>query len=487
MTWRFVQHRMPNLRSLPTSPALIRGKGAAYEATRRIAALLHLLVTVFKGLRRQSAWLRSWWARSPKERRRPVLAVAAVLLLCISLVPYGPAIALLILLGLAAWAGHTFERANPDPGGAAGARLQCLYEALIPWLSSPKDPDPLFAHGGAWTSAFSDFEFDDEGRLTRLRLRYPAYFTDQETASRSRVENVLCAKAGRGREYRFTWCEEDNELLMSAPPPLPTDIATQPFVTGQGEIVLGFTDAESTERTTPVTTADGETRQAPPVVWRTGPRSTEAHLLALGLPGSGTTNLLRSLAFQALRHGDIVLIDGTGSGEYAFLAGRPGVLAVESGISGTVTVLEWAAHETERRLIAVNRARQSGTSVPADSRRPLWIILDRPASLTQLAAAENKLDPQLLVDLLVVGVRGVRDLQPHRRMVAEAGIAASRRHLGRRRGGRRDTEALLDLLGGQRAQGDPGPAVRGERRRQVRCGVEHIGGRHDDVCRPAMT
>jgi hypothetical protein len=147
-----------------------------------------------------------------------------------------------------------------------------------------------------------------------------------------------------------------------------------------------------------VTGGEG-TRDAPPVVWRTGARSTEPHLLALGQPGTGTTSLLRSIALQALVHGDIVVVDGSGTGEYACLAGRPGVLAVEDGLSGASATLEWAAHETERRLIAVNRARQSGNPVAEDVRRPLWILVDRPTALTQLALAEGRPDPQALLDV----------------------------------------------------------------------------------------
>jgi hypothetical protein len=146
-------------------------------------------------------------------------------------------------------------------------------------------------------------------------------------------------------------------------------------------------------------TAGGETHDAPPVVWRTGSRSTEPHLLALGQPGTGTTSLLRSIALQALVHGDIVVIDGSGTGEFAFLAGRPGVLAVEDGLLGAAATLEWAAHETERRLIAVNRARQSGSPAADDVRRPLWVLVDRPTALTQLALAEGRPDPQALLDV----------------------------------------------------------------------------------------
>jgi hypothetical protein len=74
------------------------------------------------------------------------------------------------------------------------------------------------------------------------------------------------------------------------------------------------------------------------------------------------------------------------------------VLAVEDSVLGAAATLEWAAHETERRLVAVNRARQEGRQVDEDARRPLWVLVDRPTALTQLALAEGRPDPQLLLD-----------------------------------------------------------------------------------------
>ena len=119
------------------------------------------------------------------------------------------------------------------------------------------------------------------GALARLHLKYPAYFTDGEERSRARIEQVLHAKSGRGREYHFDWDEEANQLVLTVLAPLPTDIAAQRFVTSPGETVLGFTDPDSVRRTLPVVAGE-ETRDAPPVLWRTGPRSTEPHLLAAG-------------------------------------------------------------------------------------------------------------------------------------------------------------------------------------------------------------
>ncbi|CAM5543972.1 hypothetical protein SHIRM173S_05446 [Streptomyces hirsutus] len=61
--------------------------------------------------------------------------------------------------------------------------------------------------------------------------------------------------------------------------------------------------------------------------------------------------------------------------------------------------LQWAARETERRLIAANRAHQAGDPPPEDTKRPLWILLDRPSAFTHLAAADGREDPQSLLQI----------------------------------------------------------------------------------------
>ncbi|MGW2017186.1 hypothetical protein [Streptomyces sp. NPDC001927] len=389
------------------SDRIARSREIARTAADSATDVLHPLITISRGLRKLAATARARWAATPKERRGPTLLLVAACVLVVALVPYGPLLALVSVMGAAAWTGRERPVVKTGPDDAEVERLKGLYEALVPYLSVPEDPAPLFAHGGDWSGAFGDFTFDDDGRLTRLRIRYPAYFTDGEADSRARIEHLLHAKSGRGREYRFDWDEEGNQLVMSVLPALPTTIAAQRFVTVPGETVLGFTDADAVQRTVPVLTAEGE-EDAPPVLWRTGPRSTEPHLLAVGQPGGGTTSLLRSIALQTLPYGDVLIVEGSGTGEYACLTGRAGVLAVECGLAGALASLEWAAHETERRLIAANRARQAGRPAPDDTRRPLWILLDRPSILGHLAAADGRPDPQ---DLLQVPLRHGRAAQ----------------------------------------------------------------------------
>ncbi|GGI99732.1 hypothetical protein [Streptomyces brasiliensis] len=392
------------LRPLPRilsngSAQIARGRELARTAADSATDILHPLITVTRGLRRLASAGRRKWADTPKDKRGPLLFLVASLVLVVALVPYGPLLAVVSLMAAAAWHGRDRTAAEPDgPDAPKAERLRSLYEALVPYFSTPEDPAPLYAHGGEWEKAFSAHEFDEAGRVGHLVIRYPAYFPDGEAEARARIEHLLTAKSGRGREYHFTWDEEGNRLTVAVLAPLPTDIAAQRFVTAPGETVLGFTDPTEVQRTLPLGYGEAQ-RDVPPVVWRTGARSTEPHLLALGRPGSGTSTLLRSIALQALQYGDVLIVEGGGTGEYAFLAGRSGVLGVECGLTGALAGLEWAAHETERRLITTNRARQEGQTPPDDTKRPLWILLDRPSVFSHLAAADGRADPQSLLQV----------------------------------------------------------------------------------------
>ncbi|MFF3166450.1 hypothetical protein [Streptomyces sp. NPDC003273] len=373
---------------------IARSRELARTAADSATDVLHPLITVSRGLRRLASAGRRRWAGTPKDKRGPLLFLTASVVLVVVLMPYGPLLAVIAVMAAAAWHGRDRTPAAPEgPDEAQAERLRSLYEALVPHFSTAEDPAPLYAHGGEWARAFEAHEFEDGGRLAHLVIRYPAYFPDGEATARARIEHLLAAKAGRGREYHFGWDEEANRLTVSVLAPLPAGIAAQRFVTSPGETVLGFTDPGEVQRTLPLSYEE-ERRDVPPVVWRTGIRSTEPHLLAMGHPGSGTSTLLRSIALQALRYGDVVVVDGGGTGEYACLIGRDGVLAVECAPAGALASLEWAAQETERRLTAVNRARQAGDPPPEDTRRPLWILLDRPTVFTHLAEADHRRDPQ---------------------------------------------------------------------------------------------
>lgn len=380
---------------------LARGRDLARTAADSATDVLHPLIHLSRGLGRLAAAGRRKWTDTPKDKRGPLLFLIAAIILVIVLMPYGPALALVGVGASAAWLGR--DRTPPAPTGpdeGQTQRLSSLYEALVPYFSVPEDPAPLYAHGGDWERALGEHSFDSSGRITSLTVSYPAYFADGDPQARARVEQLLHAKSGRGREYHFGWDEEGNKLTVTVLPPLPTDITAQRFVTAPGETVLGFSDPLGVQRTLPVVdSGGGAPRDVPPVLWRTGPRSAEPHLLVTGRPGAGTSTLLRSVALQALRYGEVLIVEGGGTGDYTCLAGRDGVVGVECGLAGALASLEWAAHETERRLIAANLARQAGDPPPEDTGRPLWILVDRPAVLSHLARAEDSADPQSLLQV----------------------------------------------------------------------------------------
>ncbi|WP_070019172.1 hypothetical protein [Streptomyces nanshensis] len=403
--------RWPLFRQPAGAAAALRsGRRAVRAGTDGALDVLHPLILLLRGLSRLTLLALRWWSRAPKDRRGPALFGAAVAVMVVALLPWGPVFGVALLVGAAAWQGREGAGAvRAAREEAENSRLQAVYEALVPCfaLHDDPDPDPVYAHDGAWERAFEEAEFDDDGRIARLLVRYPAHFADGEPEHRLAVERRLAAKCGTDREYRFVWDAEHNRLEVSVPPELPQGIAAQRYVTGPGEIVLGFTDAEAVPRRVPVT-EDGRARDVPPVVWRTGARSAQAHLLVAGVPGAGASTLLRSVVLQALQDGDVLVVEGGGSGEFAALTGREGVLAVETSAAGAVTSLEWAVHETERRLSEASRARQAGHAVPDDVRRPLWIVLDRPAALIHLARTELRRD---LRELLEVPLRHGRAAQ----------------------------------------------------------------------------
>lgn len=353
--------------------------------------------TLSRGLNRQLAWARTWWKGASADKRKAGVAGVAGVLLALYFLPYAPLIALLLILAGAAWLGRAEKppaEPAPDP---TDVKLQAVYNGLVPYLADDHDPARLFHPGGPYQNAFRHWELDGD-RITRLELTYSPYFTDDDPTARARIERVLQAKTGRGREYLYDWDTENNHLTVAALPPLPSAVPAQHFITAPSEILLGVTDAGSTNRRVPIR-VDDTIRQLPPVIWRTGHRSTDPHLLAVAAPGAGKSNLLRTIALQAARDGDIVIIDGSGSGDYACLAGRHNILRIETGYHGALEMLTWLRHETERRIAAVTHAKQYGTAVPDNARRPLWLILDEITELSDLAAGQGSTDPQELLDL----------------------------------------------------------------------------------------
>ena len=340
------------------------------------------------------------WADTPKDRRGPLLFLVASVVLVVLLLPYGPLLAVVTLMAAAAWQGRDRAAGRPAPTSRRPSGCSRCTRPSCRTSPSAGDPDPLYAHGGEWEKAFPAYEFDGDGRVSTWCSRYPAYFTDGEAESRARIEQLLHAKSGRGREYHFAWDEEGNQLTVQRPRPAAhrhRRPALRHRLPARRSSASPTRDA--VQRTLPLTHGE-EQRDVPPVVWRTGVRSTEPHLLAAGQPGSGTTTLLRSIALQALQHGDVAHRRGRRHrrvrvpdrpGRRARRRVRPGRGAGEPGVG---RARDGAA--ADRR-----QPRPPGRAIPPpdDTKRPLWILLDRPSVLGHLAAADGRQDPQSLLQV----------------------------------------------------------------------------------------
>lgn len=166
--------RRPLPRILSSGSAQIaRSREIARTAADSATDVLHPLITISRGLRKLAATARAKWAATPKERRGPTLFLVAACILVVAFMPYGPLLALVGVMGTAAWQGRERPVVKTGPDDAEVARLKGLYEALVPYFSLPDDPEPLFSHGGDWSEAFADYTFDEDGRPTRLRISYP--------------------------------------------------------------------------------------------------------------------------------------------------------------------------------------------------------------------------------------------------------------------------------------------------------------------------
>lgn len=274
--------RRPLPRILSSGNASItRSREFARTAADNATDVLQPLITITRGLRLLAGAGRQKWAATPKDKRGPALFLVAACVLAFALMPYGSLIALVTVMAAAAWKGRERTPVKTGPDEAETARLRSLYEALVPYFSVADDPGPLFSHGGDWEKAFSSYEFDGDGRLTRLQITYPAYFTDSEAASRARIERLLHAKSGRGREYHFAWDEEGNHLVMTVLGALPTSIGAQRFVTSPARPYSASPTAtrcsarfRCTTATPPATSPRSSGGPAPappnPICWRSG-------------------------------------------------------------------------------------------------------------------------------------------------------------------------------------------------------------------------
>ena len=415
-----IQRLARGFRDHPITEAVGRYSNTTRHASKRAKAramdIGHPVVVLVRGTKQMAADAKTYWTEAGghekhKEWRDLVVFVFAVCAVAVGFQPYG------ILLLLAVWAAAAtyLGRDRPDPGkdpesDAHVARLQSAYNGLVPYLMDTHDPDERFKPGGGYRDGFTEWEFDEGDRLVALKLQYSPFFKDGEHDSRAKVERALEGKIGQANEYLYDWDEEGNKLSVRILPPLPIGIPAQPWKVAEIEYVLGFTDPTSTARLIPVQLTAEPGGEVPvvelaPVVWRHGRFAAEPHLLVAGVLGSGKSNLLRSLAAQALGHGHLVTaIDAEHTGHFDEFSGRDGVLRVESAPAAAMDLLDWVCAESTRRAERLRDLGDTEDTLIAELAKPLWLFVDELASLGEAAARAGLADPQdLLADLMRAG------------------------------------------------------------------------------------
>ncbi|GAA1979583.1 hypothetical protein [Catenulispora subtropica] len=415
-----IQRLVRGFREHPLTEAAGRCTATTWHVGKRAKARVldvgHPLVVLVRGTKRMAGDAKTYWTEAGghekhKEWRDLVVFVFAVCAVAVGFQPYG----VLLLIAIWAAAATYLGRDRPDPGkdpetDAHIARLQSAYNGLVPYLMDTHDPDERFKPGGGYRSGFTEWEFDEADRLVALKIEYSPFFKDGEADARAKVERALEGKIGQANEYLYDWDEEGNKLAVRILPPLPTGIPAQPWKVAEIEYVLGFTDPTSTARLIPVqlgAEAGGDLPvvELAPVVWRHGRFAAEPHLLVAGVLGSGKSNLLRSLAAQALGHGHLVTaVDAEHTGHFDEFTGRDGVVRIESGAAGALDLLDWVAAESGRRAERLRDLGETDDTLIAELAKPLWVFVDELPSLGEAAARAGLADPQdLLADLMRAG------------------------------------------------------------------------------------
>ncbi|MBW8806505.1 MAG: hypothetical protein JF587_22020 [Catenulisporales bacterium] len=417
-----IQRLVRGFREHPLAEAAGRCTTTTLHVTKRAKARAldvgHPVVVLARGTKQMAADARTYWSEAGghekhKEWRDLVVFVFAACAVAVGFQPYG----VLLLIAVSAAAATYLGRDRPDPGkdpetDAHIARLQSAYNGLVPYLMDTHDPDERFKPGGEYRSGFTEWEFDEADRLVTLKIEYSPFFKDGEADARAKVERALEGKIGQANEYLYDWDEEGNKLAVRILPPLPSGIPAQPWKVAEIEYVLGFTDPTSTARLIPVQLAvdagagsEAQVVELAPVVWRHGRFAAEPHLLVAGVLGSGKSNLLRSLAAQALGHGHLVTaIDAEHTGHFDEFAGRDGVVRVESAPAAALELLDWVAAESVRRAERLRELGDTDDTLIAELAKPLWVFVDELPSLAEAAGRTGLADPQdLLADLMRAG------------------------------------------------------------------------------------
>lgn len=93
---------------------LARSRELARTAADSATDVLQPLITIGRGLRRLASAARRRWTETPKDRRGALLFLMASVVLVVALAPYGPLLAVIVLMAAAAWQGRDRTPSGPQ-------------------------------------------------------------------------------------------------------------------------------------------------------------------------------------------------------------------------------------------------------------------------------------------------------------------------------------------------------------------------------------
>jgi hypothetical protein len=237
---------------------------------------------------------------------------------------------------------------------------------------------------------------DERGRplIETVRVRLPDHFERAQRGDR------LARQVGEylGVRVLADWGGY-NQPTFRRVPDLPTRVdhgaarALLPLV-GRDELILGRTDPDA-----------AFVRELAGQPWLVVDQRRHPNLLIVGRIGMGKSSVGRHVTALLLAQGaELLVADGKG-GEFTYLAGRPGVLAVAHRPADILDLAAYAREELERRMHLVNAAAHRGQSRPQF--RPLVLVTDEHKLIV------DQLDPAAAADyneaLRYLAVGGRRD------------------------------------------------------------------------------
>ena len=415
-------------------------------------------------------------------------------------------------MAAAAWQGRDRTPARTGPDEAQTQRLQSLYEALVPYFSRRRRTrarSSPTAESGARPSRRTSSTAT--AALTLLRMPLPAVLHGRRGDVPCPRSSSCCTPSrGAAVNTSSTGTRRATSSRSSVLPPLPTD-ARRPAFRHRPRARPCSASPTRTRSSAPCPSFGGRARPGTPRRWSGAPAPAPPSPICWrsAAPGSGTTTLLRSIALQALQHGDVLIVEGGGTGEFACLTGRAGVLAVECGLAGRAgqpgmgrardgaptdrrrTAPDSPATPRRRTPNARCGSCSTGRAPSATSRRPTAARTRRPSSRCRCATARGRAVTVVVADQLDAPGRAERGRPDAHPRPGRARPGRSRTSSRRCSGPRRTPLPLPDVPPGRGyarlgtgpgppapGPGDPGPVRRRDERGPPPGGARPASGRH---------